>query len=120
MYSVCACRPFQFLPFVDYRKHYPSQYHERQCRSSPDLLSDVSKQVRFLRIPSSLDKCTASTCQMLLRIDSARNLPVCEKVTLSRLASSGGLLAQSFQPIEDHLINYHWRAPYGLKDLAHL
>ncbi|XP_062940989.1 FERM domain-containing protein 7 [Cynocephalus volans] len=34
------------LPFE--RKHYPSQYHERQCRSSPDLLSDVSKQVEEL------------------------------------------------------------------------
>ncbi|OWJ99052.1 hypothetical protein Celaphus_00009535, partial [Cervus elaphus hippelaphus] len=42
------------LPFE--RKHYPSQYHERQCRSSPDLLSDVSKQVRFLKISSSLLK----------------------------------------------------------------
>ncbi|XP_006082151.1 FERM domain-containing protein 7 isoform X2 [Myotis lucifugus] len=36
------------LPFE--RKHYPSQYHERQCRSSPDLLSDVSKQVEDLRL----------------------------------------------------------------------
>ncbi|KAG5194021.1 hypothetical protein JEQ12_020382 [Ovis aries] len=36
------------LPFE--RKHYPSQYHERQCRSSPDLLSDVSKQVEELRL----------------------------------------------------------------------
>ncbi|KAK2083852.1 FERM domain-containing protein 7 [Saguinus oedipus] len=33
-----------------YRKRYPSQYHERQCRSSPDLLSDVSKQVEDLRL----------------------------------------------------------------------
>ncbi|KFO19127.1 FERM domain-containing protein 7, partial [Fukomys damarensis] len=33
-----------------YRKHYPSQYHERQCRSSPDILSDVSKQVEDLRL----------------------------------------------------------------------
>uniref|UniRef100_A0A8D1VFP0 FERM domain containing 7 n=1 Tax=Sus scrofa TaxID=9823 RepID=A0A8D1VFP0_PIG len=36
------------LPFE--RKHHPSQYHERQCRSSPDLLSDVSKQVEDLRL----------------------------------------------------------------------
>ncbi|XP_045708260.1 FERM domain-containing protein 7 [Phyllostomus hastatus] len=36
------------LPFE--RKHCPSQYHERQCRSSPDLLSDVSKQVEDLRL----------------------------------------------------------------------
>ncbi|KAM5195449.1 FERM domain-containing protein 7 isoform 2-T2 [Hipposideros larvatus] len=36
------------LPFE--RKHYPSQHHERQCRSSPDLLSDVSKQVEELRL----------------------------------------------------------------------
>ncbi|KAL4695446.1 hypothetical protein H8959_000541 [Pygathrix nigripes] len=36
------------LPFE--RKHYPSQYHRRQCRSSPDLLSDVSKQVEDLRL----------------------------------------------------------------------
>lgn len=27
------------------RKHYASHYDERQCRSSPDLLTDVSKQV---------------------------------------------------------------------------
>uniref|UniRef100_A0A8C3XFM6 FERM domain containing 7 n=1 Tax=Cyanoderma ruficeps TaxID=181631 RepID=A0A8C3XFM6_9PASS len=27
------------------RKHYTSHYDERQCRSSPDLLKDVSKQV---------------------------------------------------------------------------
>ncbi|KFR16132.1 FERM domain-containing protein 7, partial [Opisthocomus hoazin] len=31
------------LPFE--RKHYASRYDERQCRSSPDLLTDVSKQV---------------------------------------------------------------------------
>ncbi|KFW04066.1 FERM domain-containing protein 7, partial [Fulmarus glacialis] len=31
------------LPFE--RKHYTSRYDERQCRSSPDLLTDVSKQV---------------------------------------------------------------------------
>lgn len=36
------------LPFE--RKQYPSQYHERQCRSSPDILSDVSKQVEDLRL----------------------------------------------------------------------
>uniref|UniRef100_A0A8C0U4Y3 FERM domain containing 7 n=1 Tax=Cyanistes caeruleus TaxID=156563 RepID=A0A8C0U4Y3_CYACU len=33
------------LPFE--RKHYTSRYDERQCRSSPDLLTDVSKQVSF-------------------------------------------------------------------------
>ncbi|XP_053129924.1 FERM domain-containing protein 7 isoform X2 [Hemicordylus capensis] len=32
------------------RKHYPSRYHERQCRSSPDLLTDVSKQMEDLRL----------------------------------------------------------------------
>ncbi|KFV20062.1 FERM domain-containing protein 7, partial [Tauraco erythrolophus] len=31
------------LPFE--RKHYASRYDERQCRSSPDLLTDISKQV---------------------------------------------------------------------------
>ncbi|KFW72536.1 FERM domain-containing protein 7, partial [Pygoscelis adeliae] len=31
------------LPFE--RKHYTSRYDDRQCRSSPDLLTDVSKQV---------------------------------------------------------------------------
>ncbi|XP_038604290.1 FERM domain-containing protein 7 [Tachyglossus aculeatus] len=36
----------QSLPFQ--RKHYPPQYRERQCRSSPDLLSDVSRQVEDL------------------------------------------------------------------------
>ncbi|KAJ7310399.1 hypothetical protein JRQ81_007313 [Phrynocephalus forsythii] len=36
------------LPFE--RKHYPSRYHDRQCRSSPDLLSDVSKQMEDLRL----------------------------------------------------------------------
>lgn len=57
--------------FGNFRKHYPSQYHERQCRSSPDLLSDVSKQVSFLKVPFSLDKCNASF-QKLPRIDSIR------------------------------------------------
>ncbi|XP_055583331.1 FERM domain-containing protein 7 isoform X3 [Falco cherrug] len=33
-----------------YRKHYTSRYDERQCRSSPDLLTDVSKQVEELRL----------------------------------------------------------------------
>lgn len=32
------------------RKHYASRYDERQCRSSPDLLTDVSKQVFPLSI----------------------------------------------------------------------
>ncbi|XP_072483570.1 FERM domain-containing protein 7 isoform X3 [Notamacropus eugenii] len=36
------------LPFE--RKHYLPQYHERQCRSSPDLLSDVAKQVEDLHL----------------------------------------------------------------------
>ncbi|XP_042663195.1 FERM domain-containing protein 7 isoform X2 [Tyto alba] len=36
------------LPFE--RKHYTSRYAERQCRSSPDLLTDVSKQVEELRL----------------------------------------------------------------------
>ncbi|XP_061862856.1 FERM domain-containing protein 7 isoform X2 [Colius striatus] len=36
------------LPFE--RKHYRSRYDERQCRSSPDLLTDVSKQVEELRL----------------------------------------------------------------------
>ncbi|XP_044538625.1 FERM domain-containing protein 7 [Gracilinanus agilis] len=36
------------LPFE--RKHHPSRYHERQCRSSPDLLSDVAKQVEDLHL----------------------------------------------------------------------
>ncbi|XP_041340945.1 FERM domain-containing protein 7 isoform X3 [Pyrgilauda ruficollis] len=36
------------LPFE--RKHYTSRYDERQCRSSPDLLTDVSKQVEELRL----------------------------------------------------------------------
>uniref|UniRef100_A0ABM5EVX7 FERM domain-containing protein 7 isoform X1 n=2 Tax=Pogona vitticeps TaxID=103695 RepID=A0ABM5EVX7_9SAUR len=36
------------LPFE--RKHYPSRYHDRQCRSSPDLLTDVSKQMEDLRL----------------------------------------------------------------------
>uniref|UniRef100_A0A8C2TXN7 FERM domain containing 7 n=1 Tax=Coturnix japonica TaxID=93934 RepID=A0A8C2TXN7_COTJA len=36
------------LPFE--RKHYTSHYDERQCRSSPDLLTDVSKQVEELRL----------------------------------------------------------------------
>ncbi|XP_061454518.1 FERM domain-containing protein 7 isoform X2 [Rhineura floridana] len=35
------------LPFE--RKRYPSRY-ERQCRSSPDLLTDVSKQMEDLRL----------------------------------------------------------------------
>ncbi|XP_009330034.1 PREDICTED: FERM domain-containing protein 7 [Pygoscelis adeliae] len=36
------------LPFE--RKHYTSRYDDRQCRSSPDLLTDVSKQVEELRL----------------------------------------------------------------------
>ncbi|XP_074455865.1 FERM domain-containing protein 7 isoform X2 [Larus michahellis] len=36
------------LPFE--RKHYASRYDERQCRSSPDLLTDISKQVEELRL----------------------------------------------------------------------
>uniref|UniRef100_A0A8D2L8V5 FERM domain containing 7 n=1 Tax=Varanus komodoensis TaxID=61221 RepID=A0A8D2L8V5_VARKO len=36
------------LPFE--RKRYPSRYHDRQCRSSPDLLTDVSKQMEDLRL----------------------------------------------------------------------
>ncbi|KAM4767981.1 FERM domain-containing protein 7 isoform 1-T1 [Cyanocitta cristata] len=36
------------LPFE--RKHCTSHYDERQCRSSPDLLTDVSKQVEELRL----------------------------------------------------------------------
>ncbi|XP_074133795.1 FERM domain-containing protein 7 isoform X2 [Sminthopsis crassicaudata] len=36
------------LPFE--RKHYPPRYHERQCRSSPDLLSDVAKQVEDMHL----------------------------------------------------------------------
>ncbi|XP_008947967.1 PREDICTED: FERM domain-containing protein 7, partial [Merops nubicus] len=39
------------LPFE--RKHYTSHYDERQCRSSPDLLTDVSKQVEELRLAYS-------------------------------------------------------------------
>nr|XP_056714984.1 FERM domain-containing protein 7 [Euleptes europaea] len=41
-------RKLKSLPFE--RKHYPSRYHERQCRSSPDLLTDVSKQMEDLRL----------------------------------------------------------------------
>ncbi|XP_026572345.1 FERM domain-containing protein 7 [Pseudonaja textilis] len=36
------------LPFE--RKRYSSRYHDRQCRSSPDLLTDVSKQMEDLRL----------------------------------------------------------------------
>ncbi|XP_025033431.1 FERM domain-containing protein 7 isoform X2 [Python bivittatus] len=36
------------LPFE--RKRYSSWYHDRQCRSSPDLLTDVSKQMEDLRL----------------------------------------------------------------------
>ncbi|ETE71944.1 FERM domain-containing protein 7, partial [Ophiophagus hannah] len=32
------------------RKRYSSRYHDRQCRSSPDLLTDVSKQMEDLRL----------------------------------------------------------------------
>ncbi|XP_067405771.1 FERM domain-containing protein 7 [Emydura macquarii macquarii] len=32
------------------RKHAAARYQERQCRSSPDLLTDVSKQVEELRL----------------------------------------------------------------------
>ncbi|XP_060612049.2 FERM domain-containing protein 7 isoform X1 [Anolis sagrei] len=36
------------LPFE--RKRYSPRYHDRQCRSSPDLLTDVSKQLEDLRL----------------------------------------------------------------------
>ncbi|XP_075797319.1 FERM domain-containing protein 7 [Pelodiscus sinensis] len=32
------------------RKRYTARYHDRQCRSSPDLLTDVSRQVEDLRL----------------------------------------------------------------------
>lgn len=35
------------------RKHCTSRYDERQCRSSPDLLMDVSKQVSLHGISNS-------------------------------------------------------------------
>lgn len=87
--------------FGDFRKHYPSQYHERQCRSSPDLLSDVSKQVRFLKISSSLRKCNASTFQMLPRIDCARISQYVKRLLWSNRLTSWGLWAKYLQPIED-------------------
>uniref|UniRef100_A0A8C4KKB3 FERM domain containing 7 n=1 Tax=Dromaius novaehollandiae TaxID=8790 RepID=A0A8C4KKB3_DRONO len=40
--------PLRSLPFE--RKRCASRYDERQCRSSPDLLTDVSKQVEELRL----------------------------------------------------------------------
>ncbi|XP_064422647.1 FERM domain-containing protein 7 [Latimeria chalumnae] len=40
------------LPFK--RKHCKVQYNTRQCRSSPDLLTDVSKQVNELRLPYNM------------------------------------------------------------------
>uniref|UniRef100_A0A452GF35 FERM domain-containing protein n=1 Tax=Gopherus agassizii TaxID=38772 RepID=A0A452GF35_9SAUR len=43
------------------RKHYPAQYHERQCRSSPDLLTDVSKQVEDLRLAYGSRACYRNT-----------------------------------------------------------
>ncbi|XP_069468942.1 FERM domain-containing protein 7 [Ambystoma mexicanum] len=42
------------LPFE--RKHYP----ERQCRSSPDILTDVSKQVNDLRLVYTTKRCSRS------------------------------------------------------------
>ncbi|KAM9126924.1 FERM domain-containing protein 7 isoform 1-T1 [Pangshura tecta] len=43
------------------RKHYPARYHERQCRSSPDLLTDVSKQVEDLRLAYGSRACYRNT-----------------------------------------------------------
>ncbi|KAM7159766.1 FERM domain-containing protein 7 [Macrochelys suwanniensis] len=43
------------------RKHYPARYHERQCRSSPDLLTDVSKQVEDLRLAYGSRACFRNT-----------------------------------------------------------
>ncbi|XP_044886310.1 FERM domain-containing protein 7 [Mauremys mutica] len=43
------------------RKHNPARYHERQCRSSPDLLTDVSKQVEDLRLAYGSRACYRNT-----------------------------------------------------------
>ncbi|XP_029463795.1 FERM domain-containing protein 7 [Rhinatrema bivittatum] len=46
------------LPFE--RKHYKTHYYERQCRSSPDILTDVSKQVDDLLLLYSTRACSRS------------------------------------------------------------
>uniref|UniRef100_A0AAV2KS62 FERM domain-containing protein n=1 Tax=Knipowitschia caucasica TaxID=637954 RepID=A0AAV2KS62_KNICA len=50
--TLLSCKGSRFR----YRTYYQSDYDERQCRSSPDLLTDVSKQIfehSFLFPPSS-------------------------------------------------------------------
>lgn len=58
-----------------------------------------------------LDKCNV-LFQKLPRIDSAR---ISQLLCFSRLAFHGGLSAQSFQPIKDHLVHDHWCVSYRLE-----
>ncbi|KAJ1198468.1 hypothetical protein NDU88_002309 [Pleurodeles waltl] len=51
-------RKLKSLPFE--RKHYRIHYPERQCRSSPDILTDVSKQVNDLRLVYTSKRCSRS------------------------------------------------------------
>ncbi|XP_078542443.1 FERM domain-containing protein 7 [Lissotriton helveticus] len=51
-------RKLKSLPFE--RKHYRAHYPERQCRSSPDILTDVSKQVNDLRLVYTSKRCSRS------------------------------------------------------------
>uniref|UniRef100_A0A8D0CLN3 FERM domain-containing protein n=1 Tax=Scleropages formosus TaxID=113540 RepID=A0A8D0CLN3_SCLFO len=44
------------LPFE--RKHHKADFDSRHCRSSPDLLTDVSKEVCCLRSQSGSESCT--------------------------------------------------------------
>ncbi|XP_030066585.1 FERM domain-containing protein 7 [Microcaecilia unicolor] len=46
------------LPFK--RKYYQIYYHERQCRSSPDILTDVSKQINDLLLMHATRACSRS------------------------------------------------------------
>uniref|UniRef100_A0A8C3BYA1 FERM domain containing 7 n=1 Tax=Cairina moschata TaxID=8855 RepID=A0A8C3BYA1_CAIMO len=92
------------LPFE--RKHHASRYDERQCRSSPDLLTDVSKQVEELRLaygsrgsfrtangvhtsePTLDSRCCSSTTEVTFAAELERSKPEAAPVFLPHSKSS--------------------------------
>ncbi|XP_059715428.1 FERM domain-containing protein 7 isoform X3 [Haemorhous mexicanus] len=88
-----------------YRKHYTSRYDERQCRSSPDLLTDVSKQVEELRLaygsrgsyhangvhgsePTLDSRCHSSTMEVTFAAELERSKPEASPTFLPHSKSS--------------------------------
>ncbi|XP_075619310.1 FERM domain-containing protein 7 isoform X1 [Balearica regulorum gibbericeps] len=91
------------LPFE--RKHYASRYDERQCRSSPDLLTDISKQVEELRLaygrrgsyhangvhasePTLDSRCRSSAMEVTFAAELERSKPEAPPTFLSHSKSS--------------------------------